>query len=118
MSTTFYNKNGKPIAYTGNDRDIYLFNGTPVAYISSDSIYSFPGKHLGWYINGWIIDHSGRRVFFTRGATGGPGKPGRRGRPGKSGKKGKPGKGGKEGKPGKPGITNSWSSMSSKEFFE
>lgn len=118
MVKTFYNRNGRPVAYTDNGQDIYLFDGTPVAYINSNSIYSFPGKHLGWYISEWIIDHDGRRVFFTKSATGGPAKPGLQGKPGKGGKRGKPGKGGKEGKPSRPGISNSWSPSSSEDFFE
>ena len=23
---------------------------------SDDSIYTFNGKHIGWFINGWILD--------------------------------------------------------------
>lgn len=48
---TFYNKNGKAIAYLSerDDETIYLFNGTLVAYIYDCCVYSFKGKHIGWY---------------------------------------------------------------------
>ena len=52
---------------------IYLWNGTPVAYLvtNGDSfhIYGFNGKHLGWYEDGIVRDHSGYAVGFQKGAT-------------------------------------------------
>ena len=74
---TFYNKRGQPICWL-SDKDketIYLFNGKPVAYIYETSVYSFRGKHLGFYENGWIYDNDGYCVFYTQYATGGPVKP-------------------------------------------
>lgn len=74
---TFYDSNGKPIAYLEEDGvHIFLYNGKPVAYLSEDAVYSFSGKHLGWFENGWIRDLRGRCVFFTNISTGsGPIKP-------------------------------------------
>ncbi|TQQ80304.1 4-fold beta flower protein [Halonotius roseus] len=117
--TTFYNKSGKPIAYTENNKDIYLFTGEPVAFISSNSLYSFSGTHLGWLKNGWVIDPQGDRAFFTENASGsGPAKPAKHAKPAKSAKSAKPAKGAKEAKPAMPALSLSWSSMSSKSFFE
>ena len=49
---TFYNKNGKPIAYTEDNEHIYLFTGQPVAYFYGDAVYGFNGHHIGWFENG------------------------------------------------------------------
>lgn len=73
----FYDRGGNPISYL-SERDnetIFLFNGTPVAYIYDSSVYSFRGKHLGWYENGWIYDNNGYCIFFSQNASGGPCKP-------------------------------------------
>ena len=72
---TFYNYFGTPIAYTDDEVNIFSFNGSPLGYIDGDKIYAFSGKHLGWYIDGWIRDKLGYCVFFTELATGGPLKP-------------------------------------------
>ena len=52
-----------------------LFNGKAVAYLYNDSVYSFRGEHLGFYLNGWIYDNNGYCVFFTKDSLGGPVKP-------------------------------------------
>lgn len=73
----FYNKSGKPTAWLSDrdDETIYLFNGKAVAYLYNDSVYSFRGDHLGFYLNGWIYDNNGYCVFFTKDSLGGPVKP-------------------------------------------
>lgn len=65
-----YDKSGKPIAYTDDMDTIYLFTGKPVAYFYENKIYSFNGKHLGWFENGWIRDLLGACVFFSEHANG------------------------------------------------
>ena len=84
--TIFYNKTGQPICYLSgkDDETIFLFNGTPVAYIYNKSVYSFKGKHLGWYENAWIYDKNGYCIFYTEHASGGPIKPVKRIAPVKS----------------------------------
>ena len=73
----FYDRSGKPICYRSekDNETLYLFNGTPVAYIYDTSVYSFRGRHLGWFENGWVYDNNGYCVFFTQDAYGGPAKP-------------------------------------------
>lgn len=115
---TFYDRNGRPICYTQDGEHIYLFSGEPVAYLYDGSVYAFSGKHLGWYIDGWIRDHNGNCVFFTEHASGGPIKPVRQVRPVKSVKQIRPIKGVKEIKPVRPVRTLSWSPLSSEAFFE
>ncbi len=73
----FYDRGGNPICYLSekDDETIFLFNGNPVAYICDISVYSFKGKHLGWYENGWIYDNDGYCVLYTQNASGGPARP-------------------------------------------
>ena len=50
---TYFNSNGRPIAWVAEDNEaIYLFDGSPVAWVSGDSIYSYSGRYLGWLQNG------------------------------------------------------------------
>ncbi len=117
METTFYNIHGDPIAYSENGIDVYLFDGKPVAYIDDTSIYSFDGKHLGWFIKGWVRDHHGFCVFFTQNASGGPMKSIKSIKPIKSFKMTKPVKNVKEQKPNKPIESLNWSPHSDQNFF-
>ncbi|HXR37844.1 MAG TPA: hypothetical protein VN776_02060 [Terracidiphilus sp.] len=68
---TLYDKNGNPVAYISpsEEMNIYLWSGRPVAYLSEKDIYGFNGKHLGWFEDGKIYDHSGRVVGTTAEAT-------------------------------------------------
>ena len=108
MGITFYNKHGTPVAYVDDGKHIFLFKGSAVGYIDNDSIFSYSGKHLGRYGNGWIRDNSGRCVFFTEDATGGPMKPM---------KSMKPMKGMKSMKPMRPMSSSGWSELSGEQFF-
>lgn len=115
---TFYNRYGKPIAYTDDGEYIYLFSGKPVAYFDDESVYGFNGKHLGRFIDGWIRDNNGHCVFFTEESYGsGPVKPIRQVKPVKSVKSVKPVKSVKQVRPVKPVISLSWSPLSSELFF-
>ncbi len=114
---TFYNQNGQPIAYTKDETHIFLFSGEPVAYFRNDSVYSYSGRHLGRFEDGWIRDNNGDCVFFTDFATGGPIKPTRRIKPIKSVKRVKPLKSVRQIKPIKPIKSLKWSLRSSEEFF-
>ncbi len=61
----FYTEAGEPIAYTEDRVHIYLYDGSPVAHIGGINIYFFSGKHLGYFIDGWIVDHSGNNVLCS-----------------------------------------------------
>jgi hypothetical protein len=117
MQITFFDRSGRPVAYTTDGVYIYLFNGKPVAYVRNESVYSFPGKHLGWFLNGWIRDHSGACAFFTESATGGPVKPVKRTKPVKGVKGIKPIKGTRQIKPIKAIKSLSWSALTGEPFF-
>lgn len=118
MYFTFYDKSGIPIAYSDDNDHIFLFSGESVAYLYGESVYGYNGRHLGFFIDGWIRDHHGDCVFFTDIAKGpGPVKPVKRVKPVKSVKSILPVKSVREVKPIKP-ITNLlWSNLSGKQFF-
>lgn len=65
---TLFDSRGVPIAYIDYDDDliIYAFSGTPLAYLNENNVYGFNGKHLGWFENGFLWDHSGLRAGFTQ----------------------------------------------------
>ncbi|QHI35361.1 hypothetical protein IMCC3317_07070 [Kordia antarctica] len=74
---SLFDKNGDPIAYiaTKEEMAIYLWDGTPVAYLDAENdeelydIYGFNGNHLGWYDDGFVINHKGYIVGFVKSAT-------------------------------------------------
>ncbi len=118
MELTFYDKSGRPVAYAEDETHIYLFDGEPVAYIDGDSIYAYSGKHLGWFEDGWVRDHSGKCVFFTEISSGsGPIKPIKRIKTIKYARRIQPIKGIRQIRPIKPIRQLSWSEFSGESFF-
>jgi len=117
MPFTFYDETGAPVAYTEDDEHLYDFNGSPIAYFSGNSVYNYPGKHLGWFENGWIKDSEGNCFLFSESATGGPLKPLKKLKPLKGLKKLKPLKGLRQLKPLKPLSSLNWSSNTVQSFF-
>jgi len=84
MSTsvlTFYNNEGRAVAYLFEGQHIYLYGGKPVAWMRGEDVYAYSGKFLGWLEDGWIRDRDGGCVFFTDNASGGPLKPVKKLRP-------------------------------------
>ncbi len=117
MEITFYDRDGVPIAYLADDETIYLFRGQPVGYLLQNSVYSFLGRHLGWYDHGWICDHAGYCLLFTEAAQGGPARPVKRPKPNKLIKIFRPVKSAREAKPAKLSRSPSWSKLSWSQFF-
>jgi len=116
---TFYDSKGKAVAYLDTDNThIFLYNGKAAGYLNDDAVYSYGGKHLGWYEDGWIRDKNGKCVFFTENTTGsGPVRPVKNVRPVKSVKSIKPVKSVKQVKSIKSAKSLSWSSLSGESFF-
>ena len=52
MTNTFYDEFGTPKAYIEDDCNIFLFNGECIGYVLKDSVYSFNGKHIGFFKDG------------------------------------------------------------------
>lgn len=114
---TYYDKNGNPFCYTEDDCHIYDFDGNPIAYRDSENVWNYDGKHLGLMHKGWIIDHSGKYLLFSKQSAGGPLKPLRSLSPLKGLKSLKPLKGLKELAPLRPMTSLSWSELTMDEFF-
>lgn len=117
MAIEFYDKSGAPTAYSEDGEHIFLFSGVPVAFMDGDAVFSFAGRQLGWFEDGWIRDKSGHCVFFTHDATGGPVKPVKHVKPVKGVKHVKPVKGVKQVKSVKAVKSLSWSPLSGPQFF-
>ena len=76
VMSVFFNSLGKPTAFVGPDGETnYLFSGFPVGYFHENRLFSFSGRQLGWFENGWIRDLNGNYSFFTDASLGGPAKP-------------------------------------------
>ena len=118
MSYIFYNKRGSLIAYTEDDCHVFKFTGEPLAYFNEDSVYTYEGKHLGFYQDGWIRNEDGMCVFFTKEAIGGPPRAMQDIGPVKSPKLKIPLKKPREHQLKKPEIKQVWSELSSVNFFE
>jgi hypothetical protein len=117
MDLTYYDAHGTPIAYTDDGDAIFLFTGQPAGYHDSDSVYSFGGKHLGWFEDGLIRDNNGHVAFFTERAAGGPAKPITKIKPIKGIKQIMPIRGIKQIKPIRAINSLSWSPLSGVLFF-
>jgi len=112
MTLIFFNKIGKAILFTNNKNDIFSFNGTPVGYIQNDSVYAYFGAHIAWFFDGWILNHSGEALFFTRNAVGGPGRPALQSIPNKLATQTPPNKRSRASPPSRPSKRNVWGNVS------
>ncbi|MBT4328102.1 MAG: hypothetical protein HOD60_14550 [Candidatus Nitrosopelagicus sp.] len=108
MTWIFFNKIGKAIWYTNRRNDVFSFNGISVGYIQNDSIYAYFGAHLAWFVDGWIINHNGEALFFTKNAVGGPGRPALQSIPNKLASQIPPNKRSRATPPSYPPERNSW----------
>ncbi len=117
MSLIFYNKRGTPMAYTDDKKHIFYFTGETIAYIHETSVYTYEGKHLGFFKDGWIRDNNGKCVLFTKDATGGPEKRMQDIGPVISQKYNSPSKKPRDNKKIELLIKQEWSELTIKDFF-
>ncbi|MGD8554114.1 MAG: hypothetical protein PVJ32_01645 [Anaerolineales bacterium] len=118
MAQTFYDRGGRPVAYTDDGKHIFLFTGHAVAFIEKGSIYDYSGRHLGWISKGWVRDHDGNCALFTEKAKSPPTLPWKHTKPVVLPKQGVPAKGVKKPKTTKPEFHKTWAGMTGQQFFE
>jgi hypothetical protein len=109
MEIDFYDHTGRPVAYTDDGENIYLWGGRPVAFLSDDRVYSFSGRFVGWFWDGWIRDRYGDCVLFTSEATGGPAKPALQSRPARDAQQARRERGTQQAPPARPAPSANWS---------
>jgi hypothetical protein len=117
----FYNRQGRAVAWLSGDQDypsIFLYDGRPVAWLSGDDIYDYSGNHLGWVQDGWVWDRTGKAVFFTGSAAGGPSRPARKARPARAARMARPARGARQARLARPSRVVAWSPMSDETFFD
>ena len=112
MALIFFNKAGKAVLFANNKNDIFSFSGIPVGYIQNDSVYAYFGAHLAWFLDGWILNHGGEALFFTKNAVGGPGRPAVQNIPNRSALQTPPSKRSIASAPSRPVKRNVWSDAS------
>lgn len=70
---SLFDRAGKAVAYIDyldEERPIYLWDGTPVAYIGEDDeIYHYNGQFLGWLSEGILFDRKGYAVVAEKGVS-------------------------------------------------
>jgi hypothetical protein len=71
----FYGASGEPAAFSPDHVTLYLWSGQAAAYVTGGMVYAFNGRHLGWYVDGWLTDRDNTPALFTQGAAAGPSKP-------------------------------------------
>lgn len=63
--TCLLDASNQPVVYTEDGEHLFLYSGEAVGYIFEDSVYSYPGRHLGWIGLGGIHDRTGALVLRT-----------------------------------------------------
>ena len=114
----FYDAHGRPTHYSPDDEHLYSWDGRPAGYLTDSAVYTFTGRFLGWFENGWLRDRANRPVLFSRAAIGGPLQPERRLPALRAQRHVRPLKGLRETRPEKPCAVRDWSRLSASAFFE
>ena len=116
--TTFYDKSGRPVVYCHDEVHVYAFSGEPLAYFRTNSVYSFNGSHVGWYLNGWIYDREGFALVFSEKSRGGPLRPLKKLKPLRSLRMLRPLKSIRENRPLRPLLRSQWSSLRFEDLLD
>lgn len=114
----FFDRNGAATCYCPDGEHLYLWNGKPVGYITDDKVYSFKGRLLGWFSNGWLMDRKNKPALFSPDASGGPTRPVRKVAPVKSVRSVRPIKSVRQLPHVRPVKSVSWSDYSSALYFQ
>jgi hypothetical protein len=113
-----YSVSRKATAYIDDESTIYLWQGQPVAYLMKDDdggfhVYGFNGRHLGWFIDGVVMDNRGGAVGGVADAFDSPPPLA----PYKGYRQFKPFKDMRESTPTRPIFANRWSKIPLKRFL-
>jgi len=115
-----FDKHGKAAFFLDQDKiHVYAWDGSPVAFVEKEAVFTFKGRHLGWYEDGWLRDLEGKCVGFDNPGTGGPNPP--RVKPHlapPAEKKEPPEKPAIEKMPERPPRRAAWSEKSDRDFFK
>ena len=118
MSLDLCDRHGNALAYLEEDGSIWSWDGDPIAYLVDEKVYSYDGRILGWFDNGWLHDLRNAPALFSPGAVGGPLKPLRSLTSLKGLKSLKPLKGLRKLAPLRPLRAASWSELSGLHYFK
>ena len=113
----FFDRSGNATCYCPDGENLYLWTGKPVGYLHDDRIYSFGGKLLGWFSNGWLYDRKNKPALFSTDANGGPVRPVTKVKPVKSVRSVRPVKSVRQVPHVRPAKSISWSQYSSALYF-
>ena len=113
----FFDRTGTAVCHSPDGEHLYLWAGKPVAYIQDGRVYSFSGRLLGWFENGWLYDRANCPALFLPEAEGGPIKPVRKVKPVKGVRQVRPVKGVRQVTPVRPTRSLTWSSCASSAYF-
>ena len=116
--TDFFDRHGRATCHSPDGENLYLWNGKPVGYVDDDRIYSYRGRLLGWFLNGWVYDRSNRPALFSAAASGGPVRPVRQARPAKSARQARPARSVRQVAHVRPVRSMSWSPVAGADYFD
>ena len=105
----FFDREGRASAFCDDGRVLYHWDGRPAAIIDDDKVFSYSGRFLGWFSDGWISDAEGGRLLYEFDAVGGPAKPARGARTDKGQRGARPAQGTREPAPPLPAPSSAWS---------
>lgn len=71
MSTPIHNRHGTLVGWL-DDEVIRTLPGRHVAFVSNSGVFSYRGRYLGRFHDGFFRDRRGGTVAFIPGACGGP----------------------------------------------
>jgi hypothetical protein len=109
----FWDSAGRVVAHKDEGDDVvFLWSGEPVAIVDDESVFAFDGRHLGWFLDGWIRDHAGNCVYFTDEAAGGARRPRRHARPARGPRQSRPSRRTRQPRPARSARTTQWSALS------
>ncbi len=59
-----YDRYGKPVFRLLSNGRVVKFNGVNAGFLVRDNLYTYRGRHVGWYAEGLVRDHHGHVVGF------------------------------------------------------